>query len=83
MRVKFRYQLFTNIFCRSFQEILHDPTQLEAFKKFLVRHNAETPIYFWQAVESMRTNTKEARHRQHKTNGIVKRYFGPSTNYGN
>eukprot|EP00112_Aurelia_sp_Birch-Aquarium-sp1_P012723 Seg2679.4 transcript_id=Seg2679.4/GoldUCD/mRNA.D3Y31 product="Regulator of G-protein signaling protein-like" protein_id=Seg2679.4/GoldUCD/D3Y31 len=67
---------------KSFQEILHDPTQLEAFKKFLVKHNAEIPMYFWQAVESMRTNTKEARHRQSKTNGIVKRYFGPSTNYG-
>ncbi|XP_065055598.1 regulator of G-protein signaling protein-like [Rhopilema esculentum] len=67
---------------RSFQEILHDPAQLEAFKKFLAKSDSEIPMLFWQSVESMRINTKEAKQRQHRANGIVKRFFGPGTNYG-
>eukprot|EP00794_Sanderia_malayensis_P011320 gene11320-12506_t len=65
-----------------FQEILHDPVQFDAFKKFLVKHEAESPLIFWQAVESMRTNTREAKQRQSRANGIFRRFFGPSANNG-
>lgn len=48
----------------------------------MVREKAETPLLFWAAVEGMRTMTKSGKARQARALGIVKRFFGPSTEYG-
>jgi Regulator of G protein signaling domain. len=62
--------------------VLIEPTQFDFFKRFLVREKAETPLLFWAAVESMRTMSKSGKARQGRAHGIVKRYFGPSTEFG-
>ena len=67
---------------RCFQDILSDPVQLECFKRYLMKEHEETPLQFWQAVESMRTTSKTGKARQGRTYGIIRRYFGPSTNHG-
>ncbi|XP_057302153.1 regulator of G-protein signaling protein-like [Hydractinia symbiolongicarpus] len=67
---------------RCFQDILSDFNQLEGFKRFLAKEDQETPLVFWVAVESMRTTCKTAKARQGRSYGIVKRYFGPSTQNG-
>ena len=70
-------------FCsRNFYDVLNEATQFDFFKRFLVREKAETPLLFWAAVESMRTMSKSGKARQGRAHGIVKRYFGPSTEFG-
>ena len=69
-------------FCRNFYDILNCTTQFDYFKRFLIKEKAETPLLFWAAVESMRTMSKSGKARQGRAHGIVKRYFGPSAEYG-
>ncbi|XP_066927988.1 uncharacterized protein [Clytia hemisphaerica] len=67
---------------RSFYDILSEPAQFDFFKRYLVKEKSETPLLFWSAVESMRTMSKSGKARQGRATGIVKRYFGASTDYG-
>ena len=60
---------------RSFNEALFEPVQLTAFKKFLAERNAEVPIAFWQAVESMKTNCKDGKARLARASTIVRKFF--------
>lgn len=60
---------------RNFQDILFDPHQLLWFKRFLVDHHSDAPLNFWQAVENMKNNTKDAKARQARCSAIVKKYF--------
>ena len=73
---------FSILLFRNFYDILNCQTQFDFFKRFLVREKAETPLLFWTAVESMRTTSKNGKARQGRAHGIVKRYFGPSADYG-
>jgi len=67
---------------KCFQEILHDPQHFEAFKRFLRRRKAENAILFWEAVESMRVNTREAKERHRRAKKIHRIFFGPITKFG-
>ena len=67
---------------RNFYDILSEPAQFDYFKRFLVKEKSETPLLFWSAVESMRTMSKSGKARQGRATGIVKRYFGASTDFG-
>jgi len=67
---------------RNFYDILNCTTQFDFFKRFLIKEKAETPLLFWAAVESMRTMSKSGKARQGRAHGLVKRYFGPSAEYG-
>ena len=67
---------------RAFTDLLTDANQFEHFKRYLIKEKEETPLLFWQAVESMRSTSKSAKARQGRTHGIVKRYFGHAANQG-
>ncbi|XP_068697043.1 regulator of G-protein signaling protein-like [Montipora foliosa] len=60
---------------RSFNDILYEPAQMMGFKKFLSEKNGEVPLMFWQAVENMKGNCKDAKARQVRATSIARKYF--------
>ncbi|XP_070576082.1 uncharacterized protein [Ptychodera flava] len=66
---------------RNFNDLLRNTDQFEYFKRFLLREKAETPLYFWQSVESMK-QCKDAKSRQQKAIQIGRRYFSKAAGSG-
>ena len=60
---------------RNFQECLYDNAQFAWFKCYLIEQLSETALVFWQAVENMKNNCKDAKSRQARANIIVRKYF--------
>ena len=54
---------------------MRDSLQLMWFRGFLAEKQCEAPLLFWQAVENMKINLKDAKARQARALIIVKKYF--------
>ncbi|XP_002736161.2 uncharacterized protein LOC100376370 [Saccoglossus kowalevskii] len=66
---------------RNFYEVLRASDHLEYFKQFLMKEKSETPLLFWQAVETMK-QCKDAKTRSKKATAIARKFFSKATGSG-
>ena len=61
---------------------MRDAAHQEFFKRFLSQRKADLPLQFWQAVDNMKSSSRDAKSRQSKTIMIVRKFFCKATDFG-
>ncbi|NXY88811.1 RGSL protein, partial [Alcedo cyanopectus] len=59
---------------RHFTKVLHNPSHLQYFKKFLKERNADKPLDFWMAVDKLVTETNP-KTKNFLINSIIRNFF--------
>ncbi|XP_033626065.1 uncharacterized protein LOC117289176 [Asterias rubens] len=67
---------------KTFQDVLRDTSHQEFLKRFLVQKKADLPLLFWQAVDNMKSTSRDAKGRQSRTIMIVRKFFCKATDFG-